>query len=72
MGEANRRGTFEQRKSAGVARQTAQQQQRQEAIAIRKAAATPEQRRAEHKGQMVLARMVGLAAMSGHTPWHNR
>jgi hypothetical protein len=72
MGEANRRGTFEQRKSAGVARRTAQRQQRQEAIAIQKAAVTPEQRRAEHKNQMVMATMLGLAAMSGRTPWHNR
>lgn len=72
MGEANRRGTFEQRKIEGVARQTARQRQRQEAIAIKKAAATPEQRRAEHKGQMMMAAMLGLAAMSGRTPWHNR
>ncbi len=67
MGEAKRRGTYEQRKAEGEAKHAEQQRQREVALARREAAMTPEERARRHKARMVLAQTaaLGLAATDG-------
>lgn len=66
MGEAQRRGTFEQRKAQSIARKEEQQAAAEQAERDRLAAMSPEERSAEaksrHRARMVLATAAGIAA----------
>lgn len=67
MGEAKRRGTYEQRKAEGEAKRADAQRQREEVLAKREAVMTPEERAKRHKARMLLAQAAafGLAALGG-------
>ncbi len=65
MGQANNRGTFEQRQSTAIQ----QNQERKEAMArcraVEEANMTPEQRDRRHKARTFMTIAAGLSAGSG-------
>jgi hypothetical protein len=54
MGQAKRRGTYEQRQAIAVARQAE--------ISLKKMPLTAEEKNSQYKGQMLLANMMGMLA----------
>ncbi len=64
MGQAKKRGTFEQRQAEGIAKKEAQELERQMAMAKAEAALTPEQRERRKRANIVLTSLLGLAASS--------
>ena len=66
MGQAKRRGTFEQRKAEGEAKNAEKRKLQQESRLAQDAAMTPAQKEARHKAREWLLVGAGLAA--GITP----
>jgi len=64
MGQAKRRGSYEQRKADGEARREDEEQRRREEVVAREAAITPEQRAMTRHALMPLTFMLGLAVQS--------
>lgn len=62
MGEAKRRGDFEQRKAEGTARRREKEISRLRAIADSEAAMTPEQKGRRKRAQVMLASLMGFVA----------
>lgn len=62
MGEAKRRGTYEERKAIGVAKRAALEDARRERLAAREAAMTPEEKIAWAKLELTL-RIIGASAV---------
>lgn len=60
MGQAKRRGSFDQRKAEGVARRIAEEQRRREAFAAQEAAMTPEQKASQRRVQAAIALFVAM------------
>jgi hypothetical protein len=63
MGNASKRGTFEQRKAAAIARDKAAMIEAERQRIDRERALTPEERERRHKERMSMAHIMGLAAM---------
>jgi len=64
MGEAKRRGSFEQRKAEGEERLQLEAEQRRKEEARREAALTPEQRKKRVEARKLLTMMAGFTAGS--------
>lgn len=65
MGEAKRRGTFEQRKAAAIERDTHEREWGEKERARKLAAMPPAQRRSLQKSNLFFAQMLVIAAMAG-------
>lgn len=61
MGEAKRRGTFEERKIAAIARQKVEGERKSVIKAEIEANKTPEQKMKEHRAMMELMMILGMA-----------
>lgn len=64
MGQAKKRGSYEQRKAEGEARRTAEEQRRREEIAAREAAMTPDQKAQRVRTATMMTAVLGMAAQS--------
>lgn len=62
MGEARRRGTYEQRKVQALARQAEERRRLEEAQAQLEASLSPEDRAKRRRARTLLAFVAGLAA----------
>ncbi len=71
MGDAKRRGTFEERKVASIARQKIESEQRIARKREMEAAKTPEQRLKERKAKMEYIQLMSmLAGWRYYNPFH--
>ena len=61
MGQAKRRGSFEQRQAEGIARRAREDQEREEAYQRRLGNMTPTERKKQRDTMMLLAAMMGAA-----------
>lgn len=62
MGEAKRRGSYEQRKHDGIIRKEAERSAREQRDAEREQAKSPEQRRKERNTRVLLATLLAVSA----------
>lgn len=62
MGEAKKRGTFEERKAESMVLASVRDAERQRQAALREASLTDAQRRQRHNMQMLMATAAGIAA----------
>ena len=62
MGQARRRGTYEERRAQAVERRRLEQLEATRAEAERLSAMTPEEREAEARGRSRAARVIAMAA----------
>lgn len=66
MGQAKQRGSFEQRKAEGIAKQQQQAADRQAKEDAIEAAKTPAQRASSKRAALILAAMAGIIGSSKH------
>ena len=69
MGQAKRRGTFEERKCKAIVRDEANRIRRVEAERQRRANMTPEEKRIEHKNKVMFSSYLGFALSGGYIPY---
>ncbi len=62
MGEAKRRGSFEQRQAEGQIKRAEEQRERERQRAEYEASLTPEQKRKRHEARLLLTTVLGMTA----------
>lgn len=65
MGQAKRRGSYEERKAEAVAREAARREEARLREAARRAAMTPEELERERRGRAKVSSILALTAMMG-------